>query len=85
MLHKVKNGIKHLHTGKHYTADEDAVFDKEIIINAEDIEPMITYGTNPGMGIGVTGHVPALNEIDEKEKPSFEKSLHYMGLQPGTI
>src|SRR6476469_8125747 len=64
-------------------SDEDAVFDKEINIRAEDIEPMITYGTNPGMGIGVTGHVPALNEIDEKEKPSFEKSLQYMGLQPG--
>src|SRR5690349_648917 len=64
-------------------SDNDAVFDNEITINAEDIEPMITYGTNPGMGIGVTGHVPALKEVDEKEKPSFEKSLAYMGLQPG--
>jgi 3-isopropylmalate/(R)-2-methylmalate dehydratase large subunit len=35
------------------------------------------------MGVGITGHVPSLNEIDEKEKPSFEKSLQYMGLQPG--
>ncbi|HLK27355.1 MAG TPA: 3-isopropylmalate dehydratase large subunit [Puia sp.] len=65
-------------------SDTDAKFDKEININAADIEPMITYGTNPGMGIGVSGHVPALNEINEKEKPSFEKSLQYMGLQPGT-
>lgn len=64
-------------------SDEDAVFDLELNIKAQDIEPMITYGTNPGMGIGVTGHVPALNEIDEKEKPSFEKSLDYMGLEPG--
>ncbi|MGN6291446.1 MAG: 3-isopropylmalate dehydratase large subunit [Chitinophagaceae bacterium] len=64
--------------------DADAVFDKEVHINAADIEPMITYGTNPGMGVGVTGHVPSLTEIDEKEKPSFEKSLAYMGLQPGT-
>ncbi|GGH82705.1 3-isopropylmalate/(R)-2-methylmalate dehydratase large subunit [Filimonas zeae] len=63
--------------------DAGASFDKEIDIKAEDIEPMITYGTNPGMGIGVTGHVPALNEIDEQEKPSFEKSLHYMGFEPG--
>lgn len=63
--------------------DEGATFDKEISIKAEDIEPMITYGTNPGMGIGVTGHVPALSEIDEQEKPSFEKSLHYMGFEPG--
>src|SRR5580704_8227365 len=65
-------------------SDEDAVFDKEIFIDAAGIEPMITYGTNPGMGIGVTGHVPALSEISDKEKPSFEKSLEYMGLQPGT-
>src|SRR5262244_630800 len=64
-------------------SDADAAFDKEIVIRAEDIEPMITYGTNPGMGIGVSGHVPALTEIDEKEKPSFEKSLDYMGLEPG--
>jgi 3-isopropylmalate/(R)-2-methylmalate dehydratase large subunit len=35
------------------------------------------------MGIGITGHVPALNEIDAKEKSSFEKSLHYMGIEPG--
>ncbi|MDP4264781.1 MAG: 3-isopropylmalate dehydratase large subunit [Bacteroidota bacterium] len=65
-------------------SDKDAVFDKEITINAEDIEPMITYGTNPGMGVGITGHIPALNEIEENEKLSFEKSLAYMGLQPGT-
>jgi 3-isopropylmalate/(R)-2-methylmalate dehydratase large subunit len=64
-------------------SDKDAVFDKEITIKAENIEPMITYGTNPGMGVSVTGHVPSLNEVDEKEKPSFEKSLAYMGLQPG--
>jgi 3-isopropylmalate/(R)-2-methylmalate dehydratase large subunit len=65
-------------------SDSNAAFDKEIHIDAADIEPMITYGTNPGMGIGVTGHVPALNEIEEKEKPSFEKSLRYMGLEPGS-
>ena len=48
-------------------SDQDAVFDAELNIKAEDIEPMITYGTNPGMGIGITGHVPGLNEIDVKE------------------
>src|ERR1051326_5737066 len=68
---------------KELYSDGDAQFDKEIFVNAADIEPMITYGTNPGMGVGVTGHVPALNEIDEKEKASFEKSVSYMGLQPG--
>jgi len=64
-------------------SDNDAKFDKEIFIKAEDIEPMITYGTNPGMGIGVGGHVPALTEVNEKEKTSFEKSLQYMGLAAG--
>ncbi|MDF2381021.1 3-isopropylmalate dehydratase large subunit [Nostoc ellipsosporum NOK] len=64
-------------------SDEGAAFDTEIHIKAEDIEPMITYGTNPGMGIGVGGHIPGLGEVEEKEKPSFEKSLAYMGLQPG--
>jgi 3-isopropylmalate/(R)-2-methylmalate dehydratase large subunit len=64
--------------------EPDARFDEEILIHAEDIEPMITYGTNPGMGISVTGHVPGIDEIEEKEKPSFEKSLQYMGLEPGS-
>ena len=65
-------------------SDSDAKFDKEIFIKAGDIEPMITYGTNPGMGIGVSGHVPALTEVNEKEKASFEKSLQYMGLEAGS-
>jgi 3-isopropylmalate/(R)-2-methylmalate dehydratase large subunit len=68
---------------KELYSDHDSEFDKEIFIDAAHIEPMITYGTNPGMGIGVTGHIPSLEEVDEKEKKSFEKSLNYMGLQPG--
>ncbi len=64
-------------------SDEDAAFDKEINIAAKDIEPMITYGTNPGMGIGISGHIPSLGDINEKEKASFEKSLQYMGLTAG--
>ena len=68
---------------KTLNSDDDAKFDKEIFIKAEEIEPMITYGTNPGMGIGIGGHVPSLTEIDEKEKASFEKSLQYMGLEAG--
>lgn len=68
---------------KQLFTDDDAVFDKEIFIEAADIEPMITYGTNPGMGVGVTGHIPSENEMDEQEKNSFLRSLQYMGLQPG--
>jgi 3-isopropylmalate/(R)-2-methylmalate dehydratase large subunit len=63
--------------------DNKAAFDVEIDINASEIEPMITYGTNPGMGIGISGHVPNLRDVEEKEKLSFEKSLLYMGLEPG--
>ncbi len=69
---------------KQLYSDEDAVFDKEININAQDIEPMITYGTNPGMGVSVNGMIPGLEQIDEKEKASFQKSLAYMGLQAGS-
>jgi 3-isopropylmalate/(R)-2-methylmalate dehydratase large subunit len=65
-------------------SDGDAKFDREFNISATDIEPMITYGTNPGMGVSVNGHIPALDELDEKEKNSFKKSLDYMGLQPGS-
>ncbi|MGZ8516304.1 MAG: 3-isopropylmalate dehydratase large subunit [Chitinophagaceae bacterium] len=68
---------------KTLNTDRDAKFDKEIFIKAEDIEPMITYGTNPGMGISVTGHVPAITEVNEKEQASFTKSLQYMGLEAG--
>jgi 3-isopropylmalate/(R)-2-methylmalate dehydratase large subunit len=63
--------------------DDDAKFDVEINIKAEDIEPMVTYGTNPGMGISVNENIPSEKAIDEKEKPSFLKSLQYMGFEPG--
>lgn len=62
---------------------DDAVFDKELTFRAEDIEPRITYGTNPGMGIGITGSIPTLAEIPEAEQAGFLKSLNYMGFAPG--
>ena len=62
---------------------DDAVFDKELNFDAADIEPRITYGTNPGMGIGITEAIPTLDDIDEAGKASFQKSLDYMGFAPG--
>lgn len=62
---------------------EDAVFDKELTFNAEDIEPMVTYGTNPGMGMGITESIPSLETIDEVGRQSYIKSLDYMGFKPG--
>ena len=64
-------------------SDEDAVFDKELTFDAAEIEPRITYGTNPGMGIGITENIPLLESIEELGKASFIKSLGYMGFQPG--
>ena len=57
--------------------DTDAVFDKEYTFDAQDIEPMVTYGTNPGMGIKVTENIPTINDA------SFEKSLQYMDFKKG--
>lgn len=62
-------------------SDPDATFDHELHIRAEDIEPMVTYGTNPGMGIGVTDTIPGEESLAEQERPSFRKALEYMGLQ----
>ncbi len=64
-------------------SDDDAVFDKEITYEAADIEPMITYGTNPGMGMGITQHVPVADAMNEAAKVSYAKSLEYMGLNAG--
>ncbi len=65
-------------------SDADAKFDMEINIDAADIEPMITYGTNPGMGLSVTGTLPTSESFtDATEKQNYEKALKYMGLTAG--
>ncbi len=63
--------------------DEGAKFDKELTFDAADIKPMITYGTNPGMGMGIDESIPTLDEIDEAGRISFQKSMDYMGFKPG--
>ncbi|WP_413532357.1 3-isopropylmalate dehydratase large subunit [Empedobacter brevis] len=62
-------------------SDEDAIFDEEIEFDAADIYPMITFGTNPGMGISVKDIIPSKDSLSENEKESFEKALKYMGFQ----
>jgi 3-isopropylmalate/(R)-2-methylmalate dehydratase large subunit len=64
-------------------SDSDAVFDKEITFKAEDIEPMITYGTNPGMGMGITSNIPTIESVPEAGRISYAKSLEYMGFKAG--
>lgn len=66
-------------------SDDGAQYDRVERYEAADIAPMITYGTNPGMGIKVTGKIPALSELkSESEQTSFAKSLDYMGLEAGS-
>jgi 3-isopropylmalate/(R)-2-methylmalate dehydratase large subunit len=58
--------------------DADAIFDKELTFSAADIEPMITYGTNPGMGMGISKNIPDANQV-EGGVATYKKSLEYMG------
>ena len=65
-------------------SDEDAVFDKEIFLDASTLEPMVTYGTNPGQGIGISGRIPMAAELeDPAERRSLAAALDYMGLSEG--
>ncbi|MCH7399059.1 3-isopropylmalate dehydratase large subunit [Belliella sp. DSM 107340] len=68
---------------KSLKTDDGAVFDKEYHFDAADIEPMITYGTNPGMGIKVKGNIPSTEGMEGSNKTSYLKSLDYMGFAPG--
>jgi 3-isopropylmalate/(R)-2-methylmalate dehydratase large subunit len=64
--------------------DEGAVYDRAITIDADALEPMITYGTNPGMGVSITSPVPDPSGIEDvRERESLEKALRYMGLEAG--
>jgi len=74
---KGENLKKKMAYWKTLPSDADATFDKEYFFDASDIEPMVTYGTNPGMGIKVTGTIP------EASDASFEKSLSYMNFKKG--
>ncbi len=64
-------------------SDADAVFDKEYTFDAAQIQPMITYGTNPGMGMGINDTIPMLDDVAPEARLSFQKALDYMGFTPG--
>ncbi|HMP18504.1 MAG TPA: 3-isopropylmalate dehydratase large subunit, partial [Gemmatales bacterium] len=75
---------KALERWKQLASDAGATFDKQISIDAHQLEPMITYGTNPGMGMPISGTIPNPAELqDSNERASLEKAMHYMSLQPG--
>ena len=65
--------------------DDDAVFDKEVTLNAADLQPYVTWGTNPGQGAPITATVPVPEQIaDETARNAAASALAYMGLEPGT-
>jgi len=65
-------------------SDTGANFDKVIEVDAATLAPFVTWGTNPGMVVQITGRVPELNGASEAERRSLEQALAYMGLRPGT-
>lgn len=65
--------------------DDDAIFDKEVTLNAADLQPYVTWGTNPGQGAPITATVPVPEQIaDETARNAAASALKYMGLEPGT-
>jgi len=79
----VKDFEKALSEWKKLKSDEGAVFDRELVFEASDIKPMITYGTNPGMGMAVDSSIPVSDVKGNVASASFMKSLDYMGFKPG--
>ena len=74
---------KSLAEWKNLKSDDGAAFDKELVFDAAAIKPMITYGTNPGMGMAVDATIPLSDTKDNPASASFIKSLDYMGFKPG--
>lgn len=70
---------------KSLRSDDDATFDAEVVINADELEPFVTWGTNPGQGLPLSGAVPAPEDFaDDNAKAACERALEYMELEPGT-
>ncbi|WP_104117974.1 3-isopropylmalate dehydratase large subunit [Arthrobacter sp. B1805] len=65
--------------------DDDAVFDAEVFLDADDLEPFVTWGTNPGQGVSLSQAVPSPDDFaDENDKAACTRALDYMALEPGT-
>jgi 3-isopropylmalate/(R)-2-methylmalate dehydratase large subunit len=88
-------GREHAPTGAEWDAavaywrslatDADATFDREVVIDAAELTPFVTWGTNPGQGVPLSGSVPAPEDFtDPVERAAAERALEYMDLEPGT-
>ncbi|MFV8828720.1 3-isopropylmalate dehydratase large subunit [Alkalihalobacterium sp. APHAB7] len=70
---------------KALATDEGAAYDKSVVIEADEIQPMVTWGTNPAQGIGIHQPIPSPDDVETtSEKKAIEQALEYMGLEPGT-
>ena len=70
---------------KNLPTDDGATFDREVILDAKDIAPQVTWGTNPGMVTAVTDRIPDLDGFEKKaDRAAAERALEYMGLEAGT-
>ncbi len=84
MPHTARHGMQQWQRWRALPTDQDAAYDKSITLNASDLVPMVTYGTNPGMGAPITGRVPDPGAAaDGAQRRGLEKALAYMGLTPG--
>ena len=79
---KAEKWNKAMNYWKTLKTDPNAVFDKEVTFNGSDISPMITYGTNPGMGMGISSEIPKVDDQSSASK-SYFKSLNYMDYSEG--
>ena len=69
---------------RNLVSDPSAEYDAQVVINASELEPMVTYGTNPGMGVSISQKLPTAKDYtEESQKAGFEKAMAYMGLTPG--
>jgi len=76
--------VKKIAEWKQLATDPGAVYDAKVVINADELEPMVTYGTNPGMGVLISQNLPTAAAFEEEsQKAGFEKAMAYMGLTPG--
>jgi 3-isopropylmalate/(R)-2-methylmalate dehydratase large subunit len=79
----IKDFASSLKNWKKLTSDPGAMFDRELEFDADLIKPMITYGTNPGMGMAIDNSIPLTDNNSKEASASFLKSLDYMGFKPG--
>ena len=68
---------------KELRSDPDARYDRQVVIDASDVLPQVTWGTSPAMTADISGSVPELDSVAEVDRPAFQRALQYMDLRPG--